>query len=184
MFNNIAENYRIVKLLDDHIISFKNEMQEAFHNGFVPYKKTDPDYEDDNNPWQILPDEDFYQSLNAEGALAYEAMDADGNRVGGSIIIIDNNAHTGELAFLYVKDGAQSKGIGKFIWSSIEKLHPDIKIWETCTPYFERRNVHFYINCCGFHAIEYFCGHHPDPNTPEHLQDDSDGMFRFQKVMR
>jgi hypothetical protein len=24
---------------------------------------------------------------------------------------------------------------------------------ETCTPYLDRRNIHFYINCCGFPAI-------------------------------
>ena len=33
-------------------------------------------------------------------------------------------------------------------------------------PHFDRRNIHFYINRCGFHAVEFFNEHHPDPNMP------------------
>ncbi len=47
----------------------------------------------------------------------------------------------------YVKHGVQSKGI----------------VWETGTPYFERRNIHFYVNKCGFHIVEYYNEKHPDP---------------------
>lgn len=66
----------------------------------------------------------------------------------------------------------------------IEKLHPETKVWETCTPYFDKRNIHFYINCCGFHAVEFYNKHHPDPNFPEDADDEMfDGMFRFQKRM-
>jgi len=36
--------------------------------------------------------------------------------------------------------GVQSKGIGQAIWKSIEATHPEIEVWETCTPYkFEKR---------------------------------------------
>ena len=45
----------------------KEEMQEAFQHGFQSYYKED-------NQWQVLPDKDFYQSLEAEGAEAYEAI--------------------------------------------------------------------------------------------------------------
>ena len=48
-----------------------------------------------------MPDKDFYQSLEAEGAEAYEAISEDGQRVGGAIITANGNM--GELAFLYVK---------------------------------------------------------------------------------
>ena len=61
-------------------------------------------------------------------------------------IAIDAAKHHGELAFLYVKVGVQSKGIGQTIWKAIEALHPETEVWETCTPYFDRRNIHFYIN--------------------------------------
>ena len=89
----------------------------------------------------------------------------------------------GQLAFLYVKVGVQSKGIGQVIWKAIEAMHPDIEVWETCTPYFDRRNIHFYINRCGFHAVEFFNEHHPDPNMPEQF-DQEDGLFKFEKRMK
>ena len=60
-----------------------------------------------------LPDEDFYQSLNAVGAEAYEAFSEDGQRVGG--VIITANGTMGELAFLYVKVGVQSKPLKRCI---------------------------------------------------------------------
>jgi hypothetical protein len=149
----------------------KEEMQEAFQHGFESYYKED-------NQWQVLPDKDFYQSLEAEGAEAYEAVNEDGQRMGGAIITANGNM--GELAFLYVKVGVQSKGIGQSIWKAIEVLHPEIEVWETCTPYFDRRNIHFYINRCGFHAVEFFNEHHPDPNMPEQF-DQEDGLFKFEK---
>ena len=189
-------------LTDEHIIAFKEEMQEAFQHGFEAYNRDD----EETNQWQVLPDKDFYQSLGAEGAEAYEAVSEDGQRVGGAIITANDNVGepmeqqaqsqaylnfaesrqrkaVGQLAFLYVKVGVQSKGIGQAIWKALEALHPEIEVWETCTPYFDRRNIHFYINRCGFHAVEFFNEHHPDPHMPEQF-DKEDGLFRFEKKMR
>lgn len=133
---------QLLPLREAQTIAFKEEMQEAFQHGFQSYYK-------DDNQWQVLPDKDFYQSLEDEGAEAYEAIDADGQRVGGAIISIDSAEHRGELSFLYVKVGMQSKGIGQAIWKAIETLHPEVEVWETSTPYFDRRNIHFYINRLG-----------------------------------
>ena len=64
-------------------------------------------------------------------------------------------------------------------------MHPEIKVWETVTPYFEKRNIHFYINRCGYHIVEFYNSYHKDPNMPDesdfHNSDDFDGMFRFRK---
>ena len=64
-------------------------------------------------------------------------------------------------------------------------MYPDVKVWETVTPYFEKRNIHFYVNRCGFHIVEFYNSHHPDPDDPEmseHINEQfPDGMFRFQK---
>lgn len=171
-------NIQLIKLFQEHTIAFKREMQEAFQHGFQSYTRKNDEEQDDKNQWQVLPDEDFYQSLEAEGAEAYEAVSKDGQRVGGAIITVNGNE--GELAFLYVKVGIQSKGIGQTIWRTIESMHPEIEVWETCTPYFDRRNIHFYINRCGFHAVEFFSEHHPDPNMPERFDED-DGLFKFEK---
>ena len=167
---------RLLPLREAQTIAFKEEMQEAFQHGFQSY------YKKEDNQWQVLPDKDFYQSLVAEDAEAYEAIDTDGQRVGGAIIAIDAAKHHGELSFLYVKVGVQSKGIGQAIWKAIEALHPETEVWETCTPYFDRRNIHFYINRLGFHAVEFFNEYHPDPHMPEQF-DQEDGLFRFEKRM-
>ena len=56
----------------------------------------------------------------------------------------------------------------------------------TMTPYFEQRNIHFYVNRCGFHIVEFFNKFHPYPNEPEadvkeFDEQFPDGMFRFVK---
>ena len=216
---------QLLPLREAQTVAFKEEMQEAFQYGFdfqsslltlgradtsiaLPsLNRSLQSYYKDDNQWQVLPDKDFYQSLVAEGAEAYEAVNNDGQRVGGAIIAIDAAKHRGELAFLYVKVGIQSKGIGQAIWKAIEALHPETEVWETCTPYFDLRNIHFYINRLGFHAVEFFNEHHPDPNMPrqpneqreqsdvnigyaesrerksEAQFDQEDGLFRFEKRM-
>jgi len=153
-------------------------MQEAFQQGFQGHAVGNGD-----SPWQVLPDRDFYESYGAENAKAYEALADDGQRVGGAIVIVNDETSHNELAFLYVKVGNQGRGIGQSVWKEIERLHPGTEVWKTCTPYFDRRNIHFYINCCGFHAVEFFNGHHRDPDMPEQF-DPEDGLFVFEKRMR
>lgn len=78
-------------------------------------------------------------------------------------------------------------GIGQAAWRAVERLHPEVRVWETCTPYFETRNIHFYVNRLGFHIVEFFNGHHCDPHAPETSSSEAheghDGMFRFEKRM-
>ena len=78
---------QLIILSEEHTVAFKEEMQEAFQHGFMAYYK-------DDNQWQVLPDKDFYQSLEAEGAEAYEAVSENGQRVGG--VIITANGTLGE----------------------------------------------------------------------------------------
>ena len=81
---------QLLPLREAQTIAFKEEMQKAFQHGFHAYYK-------DDNQWQVLPDKDFYQSLETEGAEAYEAIGEDGQRVGGTIIAIDAAKNHGEL---------------------------------------------------------------------------------------
>ena len=132
----------------------------------------------------ILPEKDIDQSLNSKGAAAYKAV-LDGKTVGGAIVAIDAETQHNHLDLLYVKNGTQGKGIGKEIWLAIERRYPDTKVWETCTPYFDKRNIHFYVNVCGFHITEFFNEKHPMPDTPaDFIGDGNEGMFAFQKVMQ
>jgi hypothetical protein len=45
-----------------------------------------------------------------------------------------------------------------------------VRVWETMTPYFEKRNIHFYVNKCGFHIVEFLRK--------------EDEMFRFEKMIK
>jgi len=63
----------------------------------------------------ILPEKDIDQSLNAKGAIAYKAI-VDDKIVGGAVVAIDEKTQHNHLDLLFVKYGAQSKGIGKAIW--------------------------------------------------------------------
>ena len=83
----MEKEIRLLPLREAKTIAMKEEMQEAFQHG--------QSYNKEDNKWQVLPDKDFYQSLEAEGAEAYEAIDTDGQRVGGAIIAIDAAKHHG-----------------------------------------------------------------------------------------
>ena len=75
MIEHMADyKIQLVRLSEEHIIAFKEEMQEAFEHGFKSHCHENEDANDDSNQWQVLPDKDFYQSLEAEGAEAYEAI--------------------------------------------------------------------------------------------------------------
>ena len=56
---------RLIRLTEERTIDFKEEMQEAFERGFQGHIRNDAD---DASQWQVLPDKDFYQALQAEGA--------------------------------------------------------------------------------------------------------------------
>lgn len=154
---------------------YKADLQEAFQKGFEEqFGKTDE---------IILPEKHIEQSLHSNGAAAYKAV-VDGKMAGGAVVVIDEKTQHNHLDFLFVKYGIQSKGIGKNIWFGIEKLYPGTRVWETCTPYFEKRNIHFYVNVCGFHIVEFYNEKHPIPGTSDDLiGDGEEGMFVFRKQM-
>ena len=94
------------------------------------------------------------------------------------------NTNNVVVNFLFVKVGVQSKGIGQMIWKELEKLYSNTEVWETCTPYFDKRNINFYVNRLKFHIVEYFNEKHPDSNRPLDCYEEEDGMFKFDKVMK
>lgn len=167
--------FKLLPMADGDIPQFRKDIQEAFQKGFEDvYGETEE---------IILPEKDIDESLNAKGSAAYKAI-VDGKFIGGAVVVIDEVTQHNYLDFLYVKYGVQTKGIGFKIWASIEKLYPHTKVWETCTPYFEKRNIHFYMNKCGFHAVEFINEKNPDPNIPDDfVGDGGEGMFIFKKQM-
>ncbi|MCB4304440.1 GNAT family N-acetyltransferase [Clostridioides difficile] len=166
-------DFKLIPIEKEDVFNYKKDMQEAFQKGAMQ--------EFNNLNVEILSEKDIEESLSKKGAVAYKAV-VDGKMSGGVIVVIDETTQHNHLDFLYVKYGIQSKGIGQKIWNEVERLYPKTKVWETFTPYFEKRNVHFYINCLGFHAVEFFNPRHKDPKIPDDMIG-GDYFFRFEKVM-
>ena len=160
---------------------FITDNQEAFNYGAMEeFGMRDDHFEEDG---QIISRDTIEKAIDA--GEAYRII-CDGIIAGG--VVINVNGDKGNLELLFVSPKAHSKGIGYAAWCEVEKMHPEVKVWETVTPYFEKRNIHFYVNRCGFHIVEFFNSHHPDPNEPETEIGETDdrfpdGMFRFEKKM-
>lgn len=160
---------------------FIKDNQAAFNYGALEeFGRRDDHFEEDG---EIISLETIEKSI--DGGEAYRIMQY-GKSVGGVVIRVDGEQ--GDLDLLFVSPHAHSKGIGYAAWCAVEKLHPEVNVWETVTPYFEKRNIHFYVNRCGFHIVEFFNSHHPDPNDPDAQEQTDeqfpDGIFRFEKKIK
>lgn len=167
--------FKLLRVEPEELKQYKTDMQASFQIGFENvFGKTDA---------VILPEADIDRSLNAKGSVAYKAV-VDGETVGGAVVVINEITQHNHLDLLFVKNGVQSKGIGKKIWFELERMYPNTKVWKTCTPYFDRRNIHFYVNVCGFHITEFFNEKHPMPDIPnDFVGDGNKGMFELKKQM-
>lgn len=154
---------------------FKAGIQEAFQKGYEDYfgkcEKV------------IIPDKDIIESYTAKGSRSFVAIE-DGKIIGGAIVLINDTTNRNHLDILYVKPGVQSKGVGFSLWTDMEKRFPNTQVWGTCTPYFDKRNVNFYVNKCGFRIVKFYNKYYPDPNASEDfIGDAGEGLFEFEKVM-
>ncbi|MEA4814122.1 MAG: GNAT family N-acetyltransferase [Oscillospiraceae bacterium] len=134
----------------------------------------------------IPSDEDINGNFYSRGAESFHIL-SDGQKVGGVIVTIDCITNHNHLDFFFIDPAFHSKGLGLAAWKAIEAAYPETEIWETGTPYFEQRNIHFYVNKCGFKITEFYCKHHPDPHEPlcadKPIDGMDDGFFVFEKVM-
>jgi hypothetical protein len=156
--------------------SFRQYLQEAFAVAVVEEFGSA-----DNGP--VPSDEDVTASFEAPNAAIHRVLE-DGRWVGGAVVSIDAGTQHNSLDFFFVRAGEIGRGIGRKAWTAIEKHYAATKVWTTHTPYFEKRNIHFYVNVCGFSIVEYYSERHPDPDHsagPDLMGDD--GMFRFEKRM-
>ena len=163
---------KLTPLEADDREQFITDNQTAFNYGALEeFGTRDEHFEEDNN---VISRETINKSIDS--GTAYRIM-LDGQKVGG--VVVDVDGEKGDLELLFVKPKCHSKGIGYKAWCEIEKLYPDVKIWETVTPYFEKRNIHFYVNRCGFKIVELFNKYHGNVNEDDELFE----MFRFEKRM-
>ncbi len=167
---------KLVPLHPDDRERFILDNQEAFNYGALEeFGLRDDHFEEDG---EIISRKTIEQCI--DGGNAYRIV-CDGQKLGGVILKISGDH--GELEILFVSPKAHSKGIGYAAWCEVERMFPQVKVWSTITPYFETRNIHFYVNRCGFHIVEYYNSRHPMSNEPDSGVDEQfpDGMFRFEK---
>lgn len=172
----------LVPLKEDDREQFILDNQRSFKFGAMQeFGERDSHFEEGE---EIISRTTIEHSIDAPSNEAYRIV-LDGRNVGGVVLAIDPETNRNHLDLLFVNPEEHSRGIGYGAWQAVEALHPETRVWETCTPYFEKRNIHFYVNKCKFHIVEFFCECNIDPNDPE-LPPDGEGgeMFRFEKVMK
>lgn len=169
---------KLLPLMPEDKEQFILDNQEAFRYGATEeFGMRDNHFEEDG---EIISHTTIEKAIS-EGD-AYRII-WEGKTAGGAVVRVEGDK--GDLDLLFVLPDIHSKGIGYAAWCEIEHMYPKVKVWETVTPYFEKRNIHFYVNRCGFHIIEFFNSHHPDPNDPDIKPDElmNEGMFRFEKKL-
>ena len=170
-------NITLFPLEQDDREQFIKDAQDSFKYGATEeFGMRDNHFDKEG---QVISRKHIEQSLDAENADTYRII-LDNKKVGGVILKIDKEKKSGELELLFVNSDEHSKGIGTSTWMHIEKMHPEIELWTTHTPYFEKRNIHFYINRLGFQAVEFIHNH----NRPKKSEDEFRGpeeFFKFQK---
>ena len=176
---HIADDMTLERVDHGDLPAFKRGLQEAFAAGIAAAFGAPPD--------EAVPaDEDIDESLDYPDAVAYHFVAA-GERVGGAVVLINELTQRNSLDFFFVLPRRHGTGIGYRAWMAIEKAYPDTTMWETHTPYFDKRNIHFYLNKCGFKIVQFHHARHPDAHMPDLGiplgEEDQDGMFRFEKVM-
>ena len=187
---------------------FITDNQRAFKFGAEEYEKNGGEHFQGEEGDEIISRKTIEDSIDAKNAETYR-ITLDGKKIGGMVLRIDKEKKKGDLDLLFVNPENHSKGVGYGAWLAIEKMHPEIEVWETVTPYFEKRNIHFYVNKCGFHIVEFYHKGHPDPHRPSGMRKDKnsnekkeekgkgeekgededeeereDEMFRFQKIIK
>ena len=173
----LAENEREQFILDN---------QWAFkHGAMIEFGERDNHIDFDG---EIISRKTIERCIDDPNSETYRIV-ANGKAVGGVILKIDNETHVNELEILFVSPEEHSKGIGYGAWQEVEALHPETVVWRTCTPYFDKRNIHFYVNKCGFQIDQFWCEYfqpdHPMPDADEQDPDEGpDEMFRFVKKMK
>lgn len=176
-YNN-EENIVTLELVkEDELCKFKEELQESFGEAVIEEFGSLED-------GPIPSDEEIEENFKSPGVVIYHIL-SNGTKIGGVIVRIKEETQHNSLDFLFISKGNGGKGIGYKAWIAIEEKYPETKVWETHTPYFEKRNIHFYVNKCGFKIVEYLSEKYNNSHEEygEGLPSGED-FFRFEKIMQ
>ena len=172
----MKKHVELVPVRDGDMAEYKRRLQDSFTQAA---RKAFPEWS------EVIPAErDIDESLAAEGAEPLQIV-FEGRNVGGAIVTGDGTAM--HLDFLFIDTDCQNLHLGQAAWNAIEARYPSARTWELVTPYHEKRNIHFYVNKCGFAITEYYNDRHPDPNFPDEEGGDypgeDGGLFKFVKTV-
>lgn len=175
------EQITLVPVPKEELAIFKSDSQEAFMKGL---QECYPDAEDPLKMGIVPSEDDYQQSLFGTDSVVNQLIQ-DGKRIGGVVLQINEETGRNEVDFFYILSSAHGKNIGTKAWFAIEAAFPETKVWELYTPYFEKRNIHFYVNKCGFKIVEFNHKGNPGPNVEgeEPEWEEKYEFFRFEKVM-
>ena len=181
MTQNIEQLVTLALVKKEDLPIFKEDLQEAFMKGL---RDSFPEQDDPTEMGPIPSEEHIQESLHAPDAVIYHIL-FNGEKAGGVVLKINTETHRNEVEFLYMKASVHGQGIGAQAWKAIEAAYPETRVWELYTPCFEKRNIHFYVNKCGFKIVEFHHRGNPGPNVEgeEPESDEEFEFFRFEKVM-
>ena len=131
---------------------------------------------------EVISWEDVNSCITAPNAEAFNIIYND-RIVGGVVVTINNDTNINLLDLIFIKSECNNLGIGYDVWKIIEAKYTNTKKWITITPYFEERNIHFYINKCGFNIVDFFNQNHIDPKVPRNRIPELNCYFKFEKIM-
>ena len=174
MYNS---NVYLKKISQFDKYEFKQKIQESFSVGL---------YKNFNNVPIIPSDEELEKVFNSPDNDIY-CIYLGIEKVGGAVVNTNNQTFINSLELFFIYKDKHHLGLGFKAWKSIEEQYPKTKIWKTITPYFEKRNIHFYVNKCGFKIIEFCNDYHINKNYKQTSGDDVLGeneFFVFEKIMQ
>ena len=170
-------NIDLKSVPEEELSRFREKMRESFEQGVLDHfgKK-------DSAP--IPSGDEVREAFEKENMDIFWIL-LEGTPCGGAIIQQGENQRYSLDIFFIFREFLNRK-IGFDAWQKIESNYPNAELWETHTPYFERRNIHFYVNKCRFQIVEFFCeSHREETDLQEEFTDrNSSGFFRFEKRMK
>lgn len=176
----MKSDIKLVPVRKAELPEFEQNIQEAFlvavEESFGKQKEPIPSHQD------------LEQCLCTPGTVSFHIVQQE-QKAGGAVLNINPKTHHNSLDFFFIVPKYQSRGIGQAAWRAIEEAYPETIVWSTVTPYFEKRNIHFYVNRCGFKITAFWNEHYPDENwDAEHWGEEPsvgcEEMFYFEKIMK
>lgn len=99
--------------------------------------------------------EDLPRFFERSGATLLNIF-SDKELIGGAVLMINAETNHNKLALFFINEPRRGQGLGYSAWRAIEKFYPATKVWYTATAWLDKRNVHFYLNKCGFVAFSIY----------------------------